>query len=185
MSSVFDAAQPGGADGGRRDGAQPGGAHGVARFLAAVQGRALELPWLMHALRRRLPLPTGGGSSGGGGDGRGGGGGGAEAEGLAAASFCSLLCPPPRRGPPALLLQVRLARCALAHRAWPAADAAALAAACQRLRPHAEKECGAAVAAGLALAEASWRQQAAAPTGVKPLAKGGSPEVGRSNSVLV
>ena len=36
---------------------------------------------------------------------------------------------------------------------------------------------GAAVAAGLALAEASWRQQAAAPTGVKPSAKGGSATV--------
>ena len=169
----------------------------MARFLAAVQGGALELPWLVHALRRRLRLPTGGGSGGGdgggggdgsgggggdgsgggGGDGRGGGGGGAEAEGLGAAAFCSLLCPPPRRDQPALLLQVRLARCALAQRAWPAADAAALAAACQRLRPHAEKECGAAVAAGLALAEASWRQQAAAPTGVKPSAKGGSATV--------
>jgi hypothetical protein len=138
-----------------------------------VQGRGLELPWLMFELRRRLPSPPGGASCddsyGGGGKHGGGkqGGGGdesAEAAGLAAAAVCALLSPPPRREQAAvLLLQVRLARCALAQRAWPAAAAAALAAACHRLRPHAEKECGGAVAAGLDLAEASWRQQAAAP----------------------
>ena len=91
-------------------------------------------------------------------------------------AVCSLLSPPPRRDQAAvLLLQVRLARCA--HRAWPAAAAAALAAACHRLRPHAEKECGGAVAPGLALAEASWRQQA--PTGVEHSTSGGSAVSGR------
>ena len=91
-----------------------------ARLLTAMQGRALELPWLMYELSRRLPLPPGiydavcGGSY---------------------EAVCSLLSPPPRRDQAAvLLLQVRLARCALAHRAWPAAAAAAaLANACHRV----------------------------------------------------
>ena len=73
----------------------------------------------MYELSRRLPLPPGiydavcGGSY---------------------EAVCSLLSPPPRRDQAAvLLLQVRLARCALAHRAWPAAAAAALANACHRV----------------------------------------------------
>ena len=140
-----------------------------ARLLTALQGRAVELPWLMYELRRQLAVAVNGCYDDS-----------AEVDGLTAGAVCSLLQPPPRRDQAAvLLLQVRLARCALAHRAWPAAAAAALAAACHRLRPHAEKECGGAVAAGLALAEASWRQQAAAPTGVEHSTSGGSAVSGR------
>ena len=142
-----------------------------ARLLTAVQGRALELSWLMYELRRQLQVAAVSGAAAGCYE---------DSPAVTAGAVCSLLQPPPRRDQAAvLLLQVRLARCALAHRAWPATAAAALAAACHRLRPHAEKECGGAVAAGLALAEASWRQQAAAPTGVEHSTSGGSAVSGR------
>ena len=89
-------------------------------------------------------------------------------------TICALLRPPPSHDARAgllLRLQVCLARCALARRVWPVADAAALAASCGRLRPLAEKRGATAVAVGLALAEASWRRQAAAaePTSPPPV----------------
>jgi hypothetical protein len=61
-----------------------------------------------------------------------------------------------------LRLQASLARCVLSRRTWPAADAAALAVLCGRLHRLAEKRGATAVAAGLALAEASLQRQAAA-----------------------
>ena len=109
-----------------------------ARLLTALQGRAVELPWLMYELRRRLVSSSGTPANGGAAEVAAAEGeaavAAAEVNGLTAGAVCSLLRPPPRRDQAAvLLLQVRLARCALAHRAWPAAAAAALANACHRV----------------------------------------------------
>jgi len=147
-----------------------GAAHGEAQahLLAAVQGRAFEAGWLLLELRLRLPPPpppkaaaTAAATLAADDDADA-----AEAGGVSFGPFCATLRPPPMspdaRGGLLLRLQASLARCVLARRTWPAADAAALAVLCGRLHRLAEKRGAAAVAAGLALAEASLQRQAAA-----------------------
>ena len=136
-----------------------------ARLLTAVQGRALEAGWLLLELRLRLPPPSKAAATAAAALAADDDADAAEADGLSFGPVCALLRPPPShdaRGGLLLRLQACLARCALARCAWPAADAAALAVLCGRLHRLAEKRGAAAVAAGLALAEASWQRQAAA-----------------------
>ena len=146
-----------------------GAAHGEAQahLLEAVQGRAFEAGWLLLELRLRLPPPppkaaaTAAATLAADNDADA-----AEAGGVSFGPVCAMLRPPPMspdaRAGLLLRLQASLARCVLSRRTWPAADAAALAVLCGRLHRLAEKRGAAAVAAGLALAEASLQRQAAA-----------------------
>ena len=143
-----------------------GAAHGEAqaRLLTAVQGRAFEAGWLLFELRLRLPPASKVAAAAAAALAVDDDADVVEVDGLSFGPVCTLLRPPPShdaRGGLLLRLQACLARCVLARCAWPAADAAALAVLCGRLHRLAEKRGAAAVAAGLALAEASWQRQVA------------------------